>query len=49
MAIEPAAWNAPVSNAAAAITLRQAIGATDPLRTGTYSTTLTFTLATTEP
>jgi hypothetical protein len=27
----------------------QAIGATDPLRTGTYSKTLMFTLSTTAP
>jgi len=45
----PAAWNAPVSNATVAVSFKQPIGATDPLRTGTYSKTLTFTLATTEP
>ena len=45
----PAAWAQPVSNATAAITFKQAIGASDPLRTGTYTKTLTFTLATTEP
>ncbi len=39
----------PVSNATVADHLQQAIGATDPLRTGTYTKTLTFTLATTEP
>ncbi len=49
VSIDPAVWNAPVSDAASAITLRQAIGATDALRTGTYSTTLTFTPATTAP
>jgi hypothetical protein len=32
-----------------AITFRQPIGAQDPLRTGTYSKTLTFTLSTTSP
>ena len=47
--IAPAAWTAPVSNAAVAITFRQAIAATDPLRTGSYSRTLTFTLSTTSP
>jgi amidase len=47
--IAPNAWSAPVSNAASAITFRQHIGATDALRTGSYSKTLTFTLSTTEP
>jgi hypothetical protein len=28
---------------------KQTIGASDPLRTGTYSKTLTFTLSTTTP
>ncbi len=31
------------------ISFKQSIGATDPLRTGTYSKTLTFTLSTTNP
>ena len=39
----------PVSNDAVTITFRQHIGATDPLRTGAYSKTLTFTLSTTTP
>jgi hypothetical protein len=47
--ITPAAWSGPVSNAAAAITFKQAIGAGDALRTGSYSRTLTFTLSTTTP
>jgi len=47
--IAPATWTAPVSNAAVAITFRQHIGATDALRTGAYSKTLTFTLSTTSP
>jgi hypothetical protein len=42
-------WNAPVSNDAVALTFTQHIGATDALRTGTYSKTLTFTLSTTNP
>ena len=42
-------WSAPVSNDPVTIAFRQAIGAGDPLRTGTYSKTLTFTLSTTEP
>ena len=49
VAMTPAAWAQPVSNATAAISFKQPIGATDPLRTGTYTKTLTFTLATTEP
>jgi len=42
-------WNAPVSNDPATVAFKQAIGAGDPLRTGTYSKTLTFTLSTTNP
>ena len=40
-------WTAPTSNEAVPVTFKQAIGANDPLRTGTYSKTLTFTLSTT--
>jgi hypothetical protein len=47
--ITPAAWTGPVANAAVAILFRQAIGATDALRTGPYTRTLTFTLSTTTP
>jgi hypothetical protein len=39
----------PVSNDAPTVAFRQAIGASDALRTGTYSKTLTLTLSTTEP
>ena len=39
----------PVSNDAVAIEFRQSIGANEPLRTGTYSKALTFTLSTTNP
>ena len=39
----------PVSNAAVALGFKQPIAATDALRTGTYTTTLTFTLSTTSP
>jgi hypothetical protein len=39
----------PVSNDAATITFKQAIAANEPLRTGSYSKTLTFTLSTTNP
>jgi hypothetical protein len=42
-------WSAPVSNDAATVTFKQAIAATDALRTGAYSKTLTFTLSTTMP
>ena len=42
-------YSAPVSNDVATVTLKQAIGANEPLRTGTYSKTLTFTLSTTQP
>ncbi len=45
----PSSWSAPVSNAISTLTFKQAIGASDPLRTGTYSKTLTFTLSTTSP
>jgi hypothetical protein len=38
-----------VSNDAATVTFKQAIGASDALRTGTYWKTLTFTLSTTAP
>lgn len=47
--IAPATWSDPVSNAPATITFKQAIGANEPLRTGVYSKTLTFTLSTTNP
>jgi Chitobiase/beta-hexosaminidase C-terminal domain len=43
------AWTAPVSNDTVDITYKQLIKANDPLRTGTYSKTLTFTLSTTNP
>ena len=39
----------PVSNSAVTLTFKQAIGANEALRTGTYSKTLTFTLSTTTP
>ena len=47
--IAPASWSGPVSNATSTITFRQHIGAAEPLRTGRYATTLTFTLSTTTP
>ena len=42
-------WSGPTSNEASTITFKQSIGANDPLRTGTYSKALTFTLSTTTP
>jgi len=45
----PATWSEPVSHAPVAIAFHQHIGERDPLRTGTYSATVTFTLSTTQP
>jgi hypothetical protein len=42
-------YSAPVSNDQVTVTLTQAIGANEPLRTGSYNKTLTFTLSTTTP
>jgi hypothetical protein len=44
-----AAWSEPVSNDKVDIAFKQLIKANDPLRTGTYGKTLTFTLSTTQP
>ncbi|WP_084286159.1 M1 family aminopeptidase [Solirubrobacter soli] len=43
------AWTGPTSNESVTIGFKQHIGATDALRTGAYSKTLTFTLSTTTP
>ncbi len=43
------AWTAPTSNEKVAVAFKQQIGANDPLRTGSYSKTVTFTLSTTNP
>jgi hypothetical protein len=43
------AYDGPVSNDQVALQFSQKIGANDPLRTGTYGKTLTFTLSTTQP
>jgi uncharacterized repeat protein (TIGR01451 family) len=43
------ALTGPVSNSVAMLGFNQAIGASEALRTGSYSKTLTFTLATTSP
>ncbi len=45
----PKVYAGPVSNDNVAIGFKQHIGANDALRTGTYGTTLTFTLSTTNP
>jgi hypothetical protein len=43
-------YNGPTAGAdPVTLGFRQAIGATDTLRAGTYSKTLTFTLSTTQP
>jgi hypothetical protein len=42
-------WSNPVSNDPVTIAFSQRVNANDALRTGTYSKTLTFTLATTQP
>jgi len=42
-------WAGPVANDPVTVTFRQAIGANDALRTGSYAKTLTFTLSTTTP
>jgi hypothetical protein len=49
VAFSKSTWNAPVSNDAVSVGFTQHIGATDALRTGSYSRTLTFTLSTTAP
>ena len=49
IAFSTSTWSAPVSNAAVTIGFKQHIGATEPLRTGIYTKTLTFTLSTTTP
>ena len=42
-------WSGPASNETLPVDFKQPIAANDPLRTGTYSKTLTFTLSTTNP
>ncbi|WP_028066378.1 hypothetical protein [Solirubrobacter soli] len=43
------AWTAPVVAEAVPLSFRQSIGADEPLRTGAYTSTLTFTVSTTAP
>ncbi|MDA0173769.1 hypothetical protein OJ998_32005 [Solirubrobacter taibaiensis] len=42
-------WTGPTSNESVPVTFKQLIKRTDPLRTGSYSKTVTFTLSTTQP
>ena len=42
-------WSGPTSNESVAVDFSQLVNSIDPLRTGTYSKTLTFTLSTTSP
>jgi hypothetical protein len=42
-------YTGPTSNDTVTVGFKQSIGASDPLRTGSYSKTLTFTLSTTNP
>jgi X-Pro dipeptidyl-peptidase len=42
-------WDGPIANAVVPLDFHQHVAATDPLRTGTYAKTLTFTLSTTTP
>ena len=42
-------WGGPIANDIRTLQFKQHIGATDPLRTGTYGKTLVFTLSTTQP
>jgi hypothetical protein len=42
-------WSAPTANEVVPVAFKQAISATDALRTGSYGKTLTFTLSTTTP
>ena len=49
ISLSKSSWNAPVSNDPVAVSFSQHIGANDALRTGSYSTTVTFTLSTTNP
>jgi len=49
VAFSKSAWTTPVSNDAVNIGFTQHIDAGEPLRTGAYGKTLTFTLSTTNP
>ncbi|MBE2319148.1 phosphodiester glycosidase family protein [Solirubrobacter sp. CPCC 204708] len=45
----PKTYSGPVTNDVATVGFKQEINERDPLRTGAYATTLTFTLSTTQP
>jgi hypothetical protein len=47
--LSKSAWTGPTSNEVVDVTFGQLIKRTDPLRTGSYTRTLTFTLSTTNP
>ena len=47
--VSKSSWNAPVSHDPVTIGVHQPIAATDALRTGSYSATVTLTLSTTNP
>ena len=42
-------WNAPVSYDEVTVSVKQSVAQTDPLRTGSYSKTVLFTLSSTAP
>jgi hypothetical protein len=47
--LSPRTWPGPTSNENVDVNFSQVVNSNDPLRTGTYSKTLTFTLSTTSP
>jgi hypothetical protein len=49
VAFSKSSWSAPVTNDPVTISFTQLVKSSDPLRTGTYSKALTFTLSTTTP
>jgi hypothetical protein len=49
VSLSKSGWSAPVSNDQVSVGFTQHIGASDALRTGSYSETLIFTLSTTQP
>ncbi|WP_037502626.1 S8 family serine peptidase [Solirubrobacter soli] len=49
VSVSKSSWSAPVSNDLVTVGFSQHIGASEALRTGGYSRTLTFTLSTTQP
>jgi DNA-binding beta-propeller fold protein YncE len=49
IAFSKSSWDGPASNDAVTVGFAQPLAATDALRTGTYATSVTFTLSTTTP